>query len=559
LKAAAKIPSEVETDLAENNEILRILADTASDFINLPIEEVEPAIQHALEDVAQRVGADRAYIFDYDFQELLFDNTFEWCAPGITPQIDNLRNIPFAGTESVIELHRRGEPFIEEDVPGMPQCTMRDMLLPQEIKSIITIPLANHLDCVGFIGFDFVRAHHRFRPRETNLLLFFSKMLSGIRMRRATLAELERTTQEIKVFFDTSVSLLCTASMDGRFHRVSKSWEDLLGIPVSQIEGSRFLDFVHPEDAEDSRQKFASLLEDIPLTGYVNRYRRADGSYRFIEWNTRLVNSLVYSVAQDVSRRMEEERALQASLQSERETAEIKGRLISMASHEFRTPLATIQMAAEMLEAYWPKMDRDAISRRLCLISATTTELTNIISDVLDLSILEAGNAVEAPQVVEIVSTSRQIAEELAENMGTGHQIHFTSQRDCANIPIKLRLYKLVLTNFVENAIKYSPPDCGISLSLGWDKTGNRLRIEVRDQGIGIPGKLREKIWDPFFRANNIGTVRGTGLGLAIAKQAVTAMGGRIGFKPAGKQGGSLFFFIIPTRSQPKQKSPKLP
>jgi GAF domain-containing protein len=171
LKVAARIPSRAETDLAEHNEILRILADTASDFINLPIEEVQPAIQHPLEDVAQRVGADRAYIFEYDYRRQLFKNTFEWCASGITAQIDNLQDIPFAGTEMAMALHQRGEPFIEKDVPGMPGCVMRDLLLPQAIKSSITIPLMDRLHCEGFIGFDFVRTNHRFTPRETNLLL----------------------------------------------------------------------------------------------------------------------------------------------------------------------------------------------------------------------------------------------------------------------------------------------------------------------------------------------------------------------------------------------------
>jgi signal transduction histidine kinase len=267
------------------------------------------------------------------------------------------------------------------------------------------------------------------------------------------------------------------------------------------------------------------------------------------------VNDLVYSVATDVSRKMEEERALRASLQRERETAEIKGRLISMASHEFRTPLATIQMAAEMLERYWTQMDRDAIGQRLRLIASTTGELARIISEVLDFSILEAGTTTETPQRIDIVQASREIAEELFDNRGRTHKLIFHSPRESAEMPLMFRLYKHVLANLLENAIKYSAPGSEVELSLEWDKSGRSVRVEVRDHGLGIPEDVRERIWDPFFRASNIGTIRGTGLGLAIAKQAVVAMGGRIDCKPAEKNTGTTFHFTIPARSRLTKKT----
>jgi PAS domain S-box-containing protein len=664
---------EAEQDLVKYSDFLSILAETASDFINLPIEEVETAIQRALRNVAEKVGADRAYIFEYDFEKKVSSNTFEWCSQGISSEIDNLQNIPMTGSEWATELHLKGMAFIEEDVPGMRHGVMRDLLLSQNIKSIITIPLMNPSQCEGFIGFDFVRSHHRFTERESNLLKFFSKMLAGIRIRRSAQealetseqrfrdmtdsageyvwevdtegryvyvserasellgipvqemigktpfdfmpeeevkrvgalfrshlhsatpftgvrhrslrpdgttiyqmvngrpffnsegkllgyrglgmditeeekakTALEQARQELEVFFESELNLLSIADLEGRFRRVSYSWERQLGLPLEAIEGARFMDFVHPDDVAGTKQVFEALLRKEEVNGFVNRYRHSDGDYRFIEWNARRVGSRIYSVAQDVSRKMEEERALHASLQREKETTEIKGRLISMASHEFRTPLATIQMAADMLEIYGERMDQQTIQKRLHLIASTTRELTRIITDLLDYSILEAGSPGVALETTDLVTASRTLAENLIEQEGQGHQLRFHSERQSAEVSLQFSLFKHALTNLVENAIKYSPPQSEVSVSLSWNREDGSARIEVADQGAGIPVAAIEKIWEPFFRVKEITTVPGTGLGLAIAKQAVEAMGGQIGCHPRNETGGTVFYFTIP-------------
>jgi len=354
--------------------------------------------------------------------------------------------------------------------------------------------------------------------------------------------------QDLEVFFDTALNLLSIADLEGRFRRLSLSWEEQLGLPREEIEGSVFMDYVHPEDLADTRRVLESVQKGEPVSGFVNRYRSADGSYHFIEWNARRVGALIYAVAQDVSGKMEEQRALQASLQSEKETIEIKGRLISMASHEFRTPLATIQMAADMLEIYWARMDQDTIQKRLRQIATTTRELTKIITDLLDYSILEAGCPRGSLEVVDLVSASRTLAENLIEHEGKGHHLRFISERASAGVTLQFSLFRHALTNLLENAVKYSPPQSEVLVALSWNRDDESARIEVADQGYGIPASALEKIWEPFFRVKEITAVPGTGLGLATAKQAVVAMGGQIGCQPRGETGGTLFYFTIPIR-----------
>lgn len=120
----------------------------------------------------------------------------------------------------------------------------------------------------------------------------------------------EEKSDEIDDFFDLSIDLLAIADLEGRFRRVNPAWEELLGYTRSQIEGAEFLQFVHPEDVEETIEAMQGLSEGRRAEGFVNRYRRADGSYRFIEWRSRARGELIYAVARDVTDRVHREERL---------------------------------------------------------------------------------------------------------------------------------------------------------------------------------------------------------------------------------------------------------
>jgi PAS domain S-box-containing protein len=135
--------------------------------------------------------------------------------------------------------------------------------------------------------------------------------------------------QELSKYFNLSLDLLCISSPDGRFLRVNPSWERLLGYPSSQLEGAKFLDFVHPDDVEATLGAMSRLATGQTVVDFQNRYRNADGSWRWLEWcSTPDEQGLVHAVARDITRRQHDETALRAA---ERAAARSREQLLSVA------------------------------------------------------------------------------------------------------------------------------------------------------------------------------------------------------------------------------------
>jgi PAS domain S-box-containing protein len=176
-KRLAQIQLEYMSDLR------KLLIDLSSSFINLPVREIEPAINQSLCNIGEFVGADRAYVFDYDFINNTTTNTHEWCREGILAQIDNLRAIKLDPLDEWTDLHRRGEIIQIDDVSELPVDKMRKLLEIQDIISMLNIPLVNEGNCTGFVGFDYVKKKHISNDYEKQLLQVYAQTLVNVKNR----------------------------------------------------------------------------------------------------------------------------------------------------------------------------------------------------------------------------------------------------------------------------------------------------------------------------------------------------------------------------------------
>ncbi len=131
-------------------------------------------------------------------------------------------------------------------------------------------------------------------------------------LKQAEQALLEKT-QELESFFTTNLDLLCIADTDGFFRRLNREWENTLGYSLADLEGKRFIDFVHPDDVEATSDALSQLSTQSPLLNFENRYRRKDGSYRWIEWRAIPNGRLIYAAARDVTERKTMEETLRYS------------------------------------------------------------------------------------------------------------------------------------------------------------------------------------------------------------------------------------------------------
>ncbi len=258
------------------------------------------------------------------------------------------------------------------------------------------------------------------------------------------------------------------------------------------------------------------------------------------------------ALALEQARLAQEEQAASVA----RETDRLRTALLSSVSHDLRTPLAGIKAAASSLlqtDVRWGEADRHAF---IADIDAEADRLTRLVSNLLDLSRIEAGAIRADKEWEDVGELVDRVTARLAPRLA-GHPIARDIPADL--LPVRLDAVQMeqVLTNLLENAAKYSPPGTPITVAAHArrDATGaTTLRLSVGDQGMGIPRVEQDRIFDKFYRvASSARRASGTGMGLAIVKGLVEANGGRITVMSTPGQ-GSTFTVILPVeRSGPDQ------
>ncbi len=237
---------------------------------------------------------------------------------------------------------------------------------------------------------------------------------------------------------------------------------------------------------------------------------------------------------------------IQAAFEKEKELNELKTNFISFASHEFRTPLTTIQTSADLLKLFGRKWSEEKYNKHFTQIETSIDEITHMLEQVLTISRVEREKYAFEPAKANL----RFLIDEVIASINLlpyfNHviSVNYAIEREEFNIDTKL--VKSILQNLISNAVKYSPIANRIELEV--IQEGNSLRFEIEDYGIGIPESEINKIFEPFYRASNIGTIEGTGLGLAIVKQMVELHYGTISVQSKINE-GTKFSVIINTKT----------
>lgn len=234
---------------------------------------------------------------------------------------------------------------------------------------------------------------------------------------------------------------------------------------------------------------------------------------------------------------------LEKALKKEKELNELKSRFVSMASHEFRTPLSTILSSADLIEAYTQDEQQSKRERHTSKIKSAVANLTGILNDFLSLSKLEEGNLSLQKTSFNLHSFCELVQDELQGLLKPGQNINHHGINDNQEVNLDKKFLKNILFNLLSNAIKYSnanqPIDCNVEV------TDTHLHIAITDYGIGIPEEEQQHLFTRFFRAHNVENIQGTGLGLNIVKRYVDLMEGQITFE--SRLGvGTTFRVVIP-------------
>ena len=251
---------------------------------------------------------------------------------------------------------------------------------------------------------------------------------------------------------------------------------------------------------------------------------------------------------EDMVRQLREARnQADIALKKEKEINQLKTRFVSMASHEFRSPLSSIQLSAALIEHYYDRLDKARVLNHTQKIKMSVTDLTNTLSDFLSVEKIEAGSVEPLYKDVDLTRLAKNIVEEmrmLARQRQTIRYHHTGTQSNCQ---LDENLLKHCIVNLLTNAIKYTADDGLIELRTILH--GDKCVVMVKDNGIGIPEDDKQNLFKPFFRGNNARDIPGTGLGLNIVERYLALMGGTITFA-SNRLSGTVFTISIPLTNQ---------
>jgi len=364
--------------------------------------------------------------------------------------------------------------------------------------------------------------------------------------------ELHASEARYRMLAENSQDLISLHALDGTYQYVSASCEDMLGYTQEELIGQDPYQFIHPEDkAHIQKNLHKELLGGREKFGRIEyRFRHKNGAYIWIEVLTQPVMDAqkrpiqLQSTSRDVTHRKQIEEHIQSALNREHELGELKTQLVSMASHQLRTPLSIIRSNLELIRLKDKKRTEHSgnLEKPLERMFRQVDRMTQLVDDVLTLSRIESGQVRLNPEPVLLSDLIKEQIDLQGTEYGTSPKLIQKGQE--RPVMADHQMFSHAIGNLLGNALKYSqnqdrPPEIALSFREGG------IDLTVEDFGIGISASDQHHLFEPFFRGKNALNYQGTGLGLLIARDIIGRHGGAIQVESKlGK--GSRFWIFLP-------------
>lgn len=323
----------------------------------------------------------------------------------------------------------------------------------------------------------------------------------------------------------------------------NRATAELTGYSRNEVIGKKWISLLDSRLEERARAAISDVLEGNPIGNWELQLMTKSGNkvVLLISMSPRRDNDKniqgvvcvaqniteVYNYRQNLEKMVQDRtRELHEALQKEKELVELKSKFVSIASHEFRTPLSSMTLAAESVRHYFDKLSEEEIKNKMVKIEDQVSHMTHLLDDILTIGKSEAGKINVIRKDLNLKEFVESLLEEIKSTVKVKRDISFIFQASDAIMHVDDKLLRNVINNMMTNALKFSPPDSIVDLSIS-DIEGDVL-IEVADLGIGIPEVDLKNVFEPFQRASNAAHVQGTGLGLSILKKAVELLNGNV-------------------------------
>jgi PAS domain S-box-containing protein len=372
------------------------------------------------------------------------------------------------------------------------------------------------------------------------LVVSFLSVRFNLRKRKAAEERLRLSDEELRLVFNSVKDYaIFRLDRDGIVLNCNLGAENLTGFTEQEIIGQSFRILYMGEDRQagepDRDLELAVKEVDIKKETWL---MRKDGS-RF--WANMYITAIRDSqqnitgfteVVQDFTVRKHLDKVRNRALKKERELNKLKSNFVAMASHEFKTPLTSILLAATAIREYKDRID---VEKYLGKIMENIRTLMTILEEFLSLEKMEAGKVVAHSDLFNVMEIAGKVCEEA--RMSDSHIVLYNHEGR-SMFCLDPLIYKQILTNLVSNAIKYSP--AGSTVLVNTSTFGDQLQSTVRDQGIGISKEDQKRLFERFFRASNVTGIQGTGLGLHLVKGYVDMLGGSVELKSEPGKGTEI-------------------
>ena len=463
-------------------------------------------------------------------------------------------------TPNLARMMESGEPFIIPDTRAYEGWIHVEETA--DVCSYIGVPIQARSAVIGFLSLDSYTPNFFNEEHAANLLALVhqasvaiqnARLYQDLEMYSESLelavrdrtVELNRSRERVEAILNGSSDAIIFLDPEGSIRQANPAFNALFGYDVDEVFGNQFTALAAPEHTHLLTEAIQTSSAQAQAERVEITARRKDG-FQFdadvalspVRSGTILLG-LVCSL-RDITARKASEQALKDALEKERELGQLKSRFVSMASHEFRTPLTTILSSTFLLENCYERMSEEQKVRHFQKIKASIQHMNQLLEDVLTIGTAEAGRLEFNPEPLNLDALCREAVEEI--QLGTQTHVFLPSHPIEDNqVIMDGKLLRQILDNLLSNAIKYSPQGGSVQMDV---QCGRRMTtIRVKDEGIGIPESDRKHLFEPFNRGGNVAGIQGTGLGLAITKRSVDIHQGSLTYE--SHEGVGMTFTVI--------------
>jgi PAS domain S-box-containing protein len=306
---------KAEEELQHKSELQTFMMYIATSFIYLPLESTETAIQSSLEELSELLGADRSYVFDYNFGEMTMILRNLWTRKGLEINENEVQSLSLNELGGVnLDLHMKGEPIFISDTSTLAESSLKELFEKTGIKSTLTVPLMKSDECLGYVGISWVNPHHFITDDELFIVKVFSLLLANVRMRKTTQMELIKSEEKFRELVENMNDVFFTIDARSIITYVSPQVTALYNYGPSELIGKPFANIVFPEDRDKVMNGFLDIM-NFNLEPKEFRYMTREGEICWAQTSSRPIieNETVVGIRglfSDITKRKKDEEEL---------------------------------------------------------------------------------------------------------------------------------------------------------------------------------------------------------------------------------------------------------